>query len=87
MYAIVSNVSVDNPDEARLLLPSAREAIVSRAPGLVHGYWLEPVDGVGTSVIIFETQAEAETALEYPLPPMPGVTTLDVTIREVFAAV
>ncbi len=87
MYAIVSNVSVENPDEARLLLPSAREAIVSRAPGIVHGYWLEPVDGVGTSVIIFETRAEAETALEYPLPSMPGVTTLDVTIREVFAAV
>ncbi len=53
----------------------------------MHGYWLEPVDGVGTSVIIFETQADAETALEYPLPSMPGVTTLDVTIREVFAAV
>ena len=87
MYAVVSNVSVENPEEARLLLPSAREAIVSRAPGLVHAYWLEPVDGVGTSVIIFGSRADAETALEYPLPSMPGVTTLDVTIREVFASV
>jgi hypothetical protein len=86
MYAIDSNVSVGNPDAARLLLPRAREAIVSRAPGM-HGYWLEPVEGVGTSVIIFETQAEAETAREFPLPPMPGVKTLDVTVREAFAAV
>jgi hypothetical protein len=31
MYAIVANVMVENPDEARLLLPEAREALVSRA--------------------------------------------------------
>jgi hypothetical protein len=87
MFAIVSNVRVDNPEEARLLLPSAREAIVSRAPGIVGGYWLEPVEGVGTSVLIFETKEYAEAAAKYPLPPMPGVTLLDLTVREVFAHV
>ncbi len=87
MYAVVANVRVENPDEARLLLPEAREAIVSRAPGIVSGYWLEPIDGIGTSVLVFETKQYADEAVNYPLPPMPGVTLLDVTVREVFAHV
>jgi hypothetical protein len=87
MYAIVANVHVENPDEARLLLPEAREALVSRAPGIVSGYWLEPVDGIGTSVLVFETKEHADEAAKYPLPAMPGVTLLNLTIREVFAHV
>jgi len=87
MYAVVANVRVNNPDEARRLLPEARVALVSRAQGIVSGYWLEPVDGVGTSVLVFETKEHAEEAAKYPVPPMPGVTQLDLTIREVFAHV
>ena len=87
MYAIVTNVRVENPDEARLLLPRAREALVSRAPGIVSAYWLEPIGGIGTSVLVFETKEYAEEAARYPVPPMPGVTQLDLTIREVFAHV
>jgi len=87
VHAIVTNVRVENPDEARLLLPEAREALVSRAPGIVSGYWLEPVEGVGTSVLVFETKDHAEAAAKYPVPPMPGVTLLDLTIREVVAHV
>ena len=83
MYAIVANVMVENPDEARLLLPEAREALVSRAPGIVSGYRLEPIDGIGTSVLVFETKEYADQAAQYPVPPMPGVTLLDLTIREV----
>ena len=85
MYAIVTNVRVEKPEEARLLLPSAREAVVSRAPGILSGYWLEPMDGVGTSVLVFETKDHADEAAKYPLPPLPGVTLLDLTIREVYA--
>ena len=82
----MTNVRVDNPDEARLLLPGARVALVSRAPGIVGGYWLEPIDGIGTSVVVFETKEHAEAA-KYPVPPMPGVTQLDLRTREVFAHV
>jgi hypothetical protein len=85
MYAIVATVQVQNPDEARILLATAREPLVSRAPGIVCGYWLEPVDGVGMSVLVFETREDAEAAAKYPLPPIPGVTPLSITIREVFA--
>jgi hypothetical protein len=42
---------------------------------------------VGTSVLVFETKAYADQAARYPVPPMPGVTVLDLTIREVFAHV
>jgi hypothetical protein len=87
MYAIVTNVRVENPDEARLLLPEAREALVSRAPGIVSGYWLEPIDGIGTSVLVFETKQHAEDAAQYPVRPILGVTPLDLAIREVFAHV
>jgi hypothetical protein len=83
MYAIVTNVRVENPDEVRLLLPEAREALVSHAPGIVCGYWLEPIEGVGTSVLVFETKQHAEDAAKYPVPPMLGATLLDLTIREV----
>jgi len=68
MYAIVTNVRVENPDEARLLLPDAREALVSRAPGIVSGYWLEPIEGVGMSVLVFETKEHAEEAARYLVP-------------------
>jgi hypothetical protein len=87
MYAIVTNVRVQNPDEIRLLPPEAREALVPRSPGIVCGYWLEPIDGIGTSVLVFETKEQAEEAAKYPVPPMPGVTQVDLTVREVFAHV
>jgi hypothetical protein len=87
MYAIVTNVRVENPDEARRLLPEAREALVSRAPGIVSGYWLEPIEGIGTSILVFETKDYADEASKYPVPPMPGVVVLDLTVREVIAHV
>ena len=87
MYAIVTNVRVENPDEARHLLPEARVALVSRGPGILSGYWLELINGIGTSVLVFDTREHAEEASRYPVPPMPGVTLIDLTIREIFAHV
>ena len=87
MYAVVTNVRVENADRVRALLPQAREAVVSRAPGIVGGYWLEPIDGIGTSILVFETKEHADEAAKYPLPPLPGVTQIDLAVREVFAHV
>jgi hypothetical protein len=87
MYAIVSMVAIEDFETARFLLPGAREALVSRAPGIVSALWLEPVDGVGMSVLVFETKDHAEQAAEYPVAPIPGVTLLNMTIREVVAHV
>jgi hypothetical protein len=86
MYAVVATVSIKDPEVARKALASLRLNLVPRAPGFVSAYWLAPIDGIGMSVIVFETMEHAEKAVAYPLPPLPGVTPLTVEIREVYAS-
>jgi hypothetical protein len=86
MHAVVATVRVENVEVARKSLAGLRLELVPRAPGFVSAYWLEPVDGVGMSVIVFETKEHAEKAAAYPLPPLPGVTPLTLEIREVYAS-
>jgi hypothetical protein len=65
VHAALVRLTVD-PDQA----PAAAEALVSdilprvrSAPGFVAGYWLEPADGQGFSIVLFETEEQArETA-------------------------
>ncbi len=86
MYAVVSTVGIKDPEVAREALAGLRLNLVPRAPGFVSAYWLAPIDGIGMSVIVFETKQHAEEAVGYPLPPLPGVTLLTVEIREVYAS-
>ncbi len=85
MYAVVATVSIKDPEVAREALAGLRLNLVPRAPGFVSAYWLAPIDGIGMSVIVFETKEHADDAVAYPLPPLPGVTPLTVEIREVYA--
>ena len=86
MHAVVATVRVADPGVARAALAELRLDIVPRAPGFVAAYWLEPVNEIGMSVIVFETKEHAEQALGYPLPPLPGVTPVSAEIREVYAS-
>ncbi|MCL2585229.1 MAG: hypothetical protein FWE35_22530 [Streptosporangiales bacterium] len=86
MHAVVSTVRVEDPAAARAALETLRLTLVPRAPGFVSACWLEPVDGTGLSVIIFQTREHAEQAVAYPLPPLPGVMPQTVEIREVYAS-
>lgn len=86
MYAVVATVSIKDPVAAREALAGLRLNLVPRAPGFVSAYWLAPIDGIGMSVIVFETKEHAEQAVAYPLPPLPGVTPLEAEIREVYAS-
>lgn len=86
MYAVVSTVRVEDVTVARAALADLRLKLVPRAPGFVSAYWLEPVDGIGLSVIVFQTREHAEQAAAYPVPPLPGVTPQTVEIREVYAS-
>ena len=86
MYAVVATVSIKDPEVARKALAALRLNLVPRAPGFISAYWLAPIDGIGMSVIVFETKEHAEEAVGYPLPPLPGVTPLTVEIREVYAS-
>jgi hypothetical protein len=86
VHAVVSTVRVEDLGAARAALADLRLTLVPRAPGFVSACWLEPVDGVGMSVIIFDTREHAEEAAAYPVPPLPGVTPLSIEIREVIAS-
>jgi hypothetical protein len=79
-----------DPEQA----PAAANALVNgilptvrSAPGFVAGYWLEPADGQGFSIVLFETEEQAREAA----PPVgrwaaPGVTINGVEFRRVAAA-
>jgi hypothetical protein len=86
VHAVVSTVRIDDLGVARAALADLRLKLVPRAPGFVSAYWLEPVDGIGMSVIVFDTRDHAEQAVAYPVPPLPGVTPLTIEIREVYAS-
>jgi hypothetical protein len=94
MHAVF--VEVDVPDdtsveEARKRLqedaaPMAREA------GARAGYWLGPQGGRGVSVVVFDSQEEAEKVAEQmhvgqaPHHAPPGVTFRTVEVREILAS-
>jgi hypothetical protein len=86
MYAVVSTVRVEDVQVAREALGSLRLDLVPRAPGFVGAYWLAPADGIGLSVIVFDTKENADEAVAYPFPPMPGITPLTLDVREVYAS-
>ncbi len=86
MHAVVATVTITDPQEARAALTTMRLDIVPRAPGFVSACWLEPVDGIGMSVIIFQTKEQAIQAAAYPLPTLPGVAPRTLEIREVYAS-
>lgn len=86
MYAVVSTVRIQDLGTAREALADLRVGLVRRAPGFVSAYWLAPVDGIGLSVIVFDTKEHADEAVQYPVPPLPGVTLLTVEVREVYAS-
>jgi len=61
---------------------------VTSAPGFASGHWLEPVDGRGWALILFDTEAQARAAV----PPAtawtaPGVVIERAEIRRVAVSV
>lgn len=85
MHAVVVTVKVGNVEEARPELLEQVVPAVSQAPGFVAGYWLEPVDGHGLSVVVFESEEAAKVAAERVQPPS-SVTIETVEVREVVAS-
>jgi hypothetical protein len=89
VHAALVRLTID-PKQA----PAAAQALVSdilprvrSASGLVAGYWLEPADGPGFSIVVFETEEQAREAA----PPVnswaaPGIAIKDVEFRRVAAA-
>jgi hypothetical protein len=89
LYAALISLTID-PDQA----PAAAQALTGdilptlrSAPGFVAGYWLDPSnDGVGFSMVLFESEQQARESL----PPVctwdaPGVTIDGIDYRRVAA--
>ena len=59
-----SSVTINDGETATKML---REHVVPRvkeAPGLVHAYWARGDEGRGGSMIVFETEEQAQTIAE-----------------------
>jgi hypothetical protein len=85
MFAVISRVGIEDAEKARAALEDQRVSYVKKAPGFVCAYWLEPIDGEGLSMLVFESKEYAEAAAAHPVPPLPGVTLRHLEIREVYA--
>lgn len=89
MYARIGRSRIDLPqlEAARKMLETEIIPRVRQLPDAVAGYWMEPVDGAGMSIIVFETKEAAERPVPNAQPgdsPAPGVTVESVEIREVW---
>lgn len=88
MHAVIVNVSINDVDRGLAML---REEVVpraSQAPGFVAGYWMRSDDNRGTSVIVFESEENAQALaqqIESGGPPSDAVTLESVEVREVVA--
>jgi hypothetical protein len=88
VHAALVTLTID-PDRAPAAATTLVNDILPRvgsAPGFVAGYWLEPADGQGFSIVLFETEEQAREAA----PPIsswaaPGVTISGVEFRRVAA--
>lgn len=83
-----SRIEPDAIGRARTFLNDEMLPRVKQMPGVHGGYWLEPVEGEGMAVVIFDSKEAAEKGLPNTAPgdsPMPGVTVERVEIREVLA--
>ena len=80
------NVDAAEADPARRGLHNQVIPRVSQTPGFVAGYWLEPLDGKGISVTLWESEQAAREAagLIHPASsPTTGVKVDRIETREV----
>lgn len=92
MHANVVSVNVDTSvDPERKGLHEVVIPRVRQLPGLVAGYWLEPANGKGMSITVFDDEDAARGALktmdlEPGGSPAPGVTVEKIETRAVIGS-
>jgi hypothetical protein len=90
MYAAVVKLTIDTQRAPSAAAAFSNDILprVKAVTGFVGGYWLDPVDGEGLGLVLFETAEQAERVK----PPRfswsaPGVTILSVDVRRVAVAI
>ncbi|HEX4214078.1 MAG TPA: hypothetical protein VIA06_12240 [Candidatus Dormibacteraeota bacterium] len=90
MYAAVVWLTVDPalaPAAAAVLTDKILPEIRS-SEGFARGYWLEPADGRGFAVVMFETEGQARAMMESTGAwTAPGVVIDQVEVRRVAVAI
>jgi hypothetical protein len=83
MHAVVVKVTLHDRDAAQAVLHDRVIPAVSKAPGLVAGYWTIK-DNTGLSMLVFESEDAATEASQMARTTVPDAVTLeDVEVREV----
>jgi hypothetical protein len=86
MHAVVVDVSIRDRESAEHELREQVVPRVSQAPGFVSGFWLEPIQGKGHSVVVFESEEAANGMAEMVRTNAPSQVTIDnVEVRAVVA--
>ena len=84
MHAVAVNVSIEpgKEEEAKQALRSRVIPAIKESPGLVAGYFMEPGGGYGYSLLIFDTEENAnagkQMAENAPRPDFVKLTTAQV---------
>jgi hypothetical protein len=83
---MVFQVKIHDEDEAKRILDQQIVPGVSSAPGFVAGYWVATADGMGTSVVVFESEEAADrAAASGPRPQSDALTVESFTLGPVVA--
>ena len=85
MHAVVVDVRIVDQDAAHQMLRERVVPMVSGAPGFVTGVWLEPEDGQGHSIAVFESEEQAQAMIDQMKqnPPNPAVEIVGASLRGV----
>ena len=89
LFAALVTVTIDpeQADSSRAFLREQIVPMIKASPGFVAGYWLEPVDGASTAMVVFDTDANARAAAPPVGPaPTPGVVVTSVHFAEIAAS-
>jgi hypothetical protein len=84
MHAVLVAVRINDFESARKELRERVVPAVAHAPGFVAGYWLEPQNNMGYSIVVFDSEEAARTAADRLEPPS-DVEIQHVEVREVVA--
>lgn len=86
MHAVVVDVTIADRQAAEQGLHERVVPQVSQAPGLIAAFWLEPIEGKGHSIAVFESEEIARRMAEQVGANAPAPVTIDnVQVRAVIA--
>lgn len=88
MHAVVTRVTISDPEPATQALREEVVPGVSQAPGFIAGYWTRKEgEDKGLSMVVFESEDAANAAAERVRSMAPDTVTVDdVEVREVVAS-